>query len=81
MELVEIFDDGLGIFAGGMEHIPQLCKGQGIVFRKVLLSYMFPPEELQEQMEVGFVSATALNPASARTLTEWIFCTGVPPFP
>ncbi len=39
-------------------------------FRLVLLNYMFPPEELQEQLEIGFVSATALDPAKARTVKE-----------
>ncbi|MBR2314809.1 MAG: hypothetical protein IKA55_08145 [Akkermansia sp.] len=41
-----------------------------LAFRKVLLTYMFPPEDLQEQLEVGFVSATVLNPATARTVKE-----------
>ncbi len=58
-----------GMLATGLAHYVAFL-GVTFVFRKVLLSYMFPPEELQEQMEVGFVSATALNPASARTLKE-----------
>lgn len=41
-----------------------------LAFRKVLLTYMFPPEDLQEQLEVGFVSASVLNPATARTVKE-----------
>ncbi len=39
-------------------------------FRLVLLNYMFPPEDFQAQMEVGFVSASVLDPANARTVKE-----------
>lgn len=41
-----------------------------LVVRLVILAYMFPAEELQEQLEVGFVSASALDPAKACTLKE-----------
>ena len=44
--------------------------GISFAIRKMLLAYMFPAEDLQEQLEVGFVSATALNPATARTVKE-----------
>ena len=58
-----------GMLATGLAHYVAFL-GVTFIFRKMLLSYMFPPEELQEQMEVGFVSATALDPANARTLKE-----------
>ena len=44
--------------------------GISFAIRKMLLAYMFPAQDLQEQLEVGFVSATALNPATARTVRE-----------
>lgn len=44
--------------------------GVSLVLRLVLLTYMFPPEELQEQLEIGFVSASVLDPAQARTIKE-----------
>lgn len=40
------------------------------LFRKVLLAYAFPSEELHDNLEVGFVSASALDPANARTVQE-----------
>lgn len=40
------------------------------VIRKVLLAYAFPAEEAQEQLEIGFISASVLNPAEARTVKE-----------
>ena len=39
-----------GMMATGLAHYVAFL-GVTFVFRKVLLSYMFPPEELQEQME------------------------------
>lgn len=44
--------------------------GISLAIRLVILAYMFPPEELQEQLEVGFVSASALSPENARSLKE-----------
>lgn len=44
--------------------------GISLALRLVLLTYMFPPEELQDQLEIGFVSASELNPADARTVKE-----------
>ena len=44
--------------------------GISLALRLVLLAYMFPPEELQDQLEIGFVSASELNPDSARTVKE-----------
>ncbi len=41
-----------------------------LIIRKVFISYMFPPEDMQEQEEIGFVSASVLDPASARTVKE-----------
>ena len=58
-----------GMLSTGLTHYVAFLAAS-IVFRKVLLTYIFPPEDLQEQLEVGFVSASALNPAQARTLKE-----------
>ena len=41
-----------------------------LVARLVLLAYAFPAEDMQEQLEVGFVSASVLDPANARTVKE-----------
>lgn len=40
------------------------------LFRKVLLAYTFPSEELQDQIEAGYVSASVLDPSRARTVKE-----------
>ena len=58
-----------GMLSTGLIHYVAFL-AVSFAFRLVLLNYMFPPEELQEQLEIGFVSATALDPASARTLKE-----------
>ena len=44
--------------------------GISLAFRLVLLHYMFPPDELLEQPETGYVSASVLNPETARTVKE-----------
>ena len=41
----------------------------GIV-RIMLLAHMFPAEDLQDHIEVGYISASELNPAQARTVRE-----------
>lgn len=58
-----------GMLSTGLWHFA-VFTGISFVIRKVFLAYAFPPEDLQEQLEVGFVSASALNPAAARTLKE-----------
>lgn len=44
--------------------------GISAVVRLVLVAYVFPPEDFESQLEIGFVSASALDPANARTLKE-----------
>ena len=58
-----------GMLATGLPYFLSFL-GISLAFRMVLLTYIFPPEELQEQVEVGYVAATALNPEQARTLKE-----------
>jgi hypothetical protein len=58
-----------GMLATGLTHYLSFL-AISLAFRMVLLTYIFPPEELQEQVEVGYVAATALNPEQARTLKE-----------
>ena len=58
-----------GMLAAGLVHYVVFL-AVSVAFRLVLLNYMFPPEELQEQLEIGFVSASALDPAHARTVKE-----------
>lgn len=58
-----------GMMTTGLIHYSAFL-GISFAFRKVLLSYMFPAKELQDQIEVGYVSATALNPEKARTIKE-----------
>ena len=58
-----------GMLTTGLIHYVEFL-AISFAFRKVLLTYMFPPEEFLEQQEVGFVSASVLNPARARTVKE-----------
>lgn len=44
--------------------------GISLALRLVLLTYMFPPEELHDQLEIGFVSSSELNPEGAPTVKE-----------
>lgn len=58
-----------GMLASGLAYYATFT-GISAVVRLVLLTYMFPDEEFEDQLEVGFVSASELNPATARTLKE-----------
>ena len=44
--------------------------GISLAIRLVILTYLFPPEEIHEQQEIGYVSASALAPDKARTVRE-----------
>ena len=44
--------------------------GISVAVRIMLLAHMFPAEDLQDQIEVGYVSASALDPGKARTVRE-----------
>lgn len=41
-----------------------------LVIRLVFLAYAFPAEDYEEKCEVGYVSASVLDPGSARTVAE-----------
>lgn len=58
-----------GMLSTGLIHYVEFL-AISFAFRKVLLTYMFPPEDFLVQQEVGFVSASALDPARARTVKE-----------
>lgn len=58
-----------GMLTTGLCHYAEFL-AVSYAFRKVLLNYMFPPEELLNQEEIGYVSASALNPENARTVKE-----------
>lgn len=58
-----------GMLTTGLIHYVEFL-AVSFTFRKVLLTYMFPPEDFLEQQEVGFVSASVLDPTRARTVKE-----------
>lgn len=44
--------------------------GVSVTIRLLILAYMFPPEEFQGHVEVGYVSSSILDPENARTVRE-----------
>lgn len=58
-----------GMLSSGLIHYISFL-GVSFALRMLLLNYMFPPEDFQDQLEVGFVSASVLDPAHARTVKE-----------
>lgn len=58
-----------GMLSSGLAYY-MVFTAVSFLFRKVLLAYAFPSEELHDNLEVGFVSASALDPSSARTVQE-----------
>lgn len=44
--------------------------GVSVLLRLMLLAHMFPAEDFQEHQEIGFVSASVLDPEHARTVHE-----------
>lgn len=58
-----------GMLSTGLIHYVSFL-GISFAFRMLLLNYMFPPEEFQDQLEIGFVSASVLDPENARTVKE-----------
>lgn len=53
---------GLGYYA--------VFVGISVVIRLVLVAYICPAEDFEDQLEIGFVSASELDPSKARTLKE-----------
>lgn len=50
-----------------------------LVTRLVFLAYAFPPEDYEEKSDVGYVSASVLDPAKARTVKEIVAEGGIKP--